>query len=60
MNLLKKIKIIGTVGSDNLFKRSDYDTKISDIDKKTNDEDHAKYILFNNRISWHQTIFLLD
>ena len=44
MNLLKKIKIIGTVGSDNLFKRSDYDTKIGDIDKKTNDEDHAKYI----------------
>ena len=41
--LVKKVNAIQTSDTSNLVKRNDYDTKISEVEKKVLDHDHAKY-----------------
>ena len=42
--LLKKVNIINTTDVYDLVKKTDYNTKISEIEKKIIDHDYAKYI----------------
>ena len=42
--MVKKFNNINTTDTGNLVKKSDYNTKISDIENKINDHDHTKYI----------------
>ena len=42
--LVKKVNAIQTTDTSNLGKKADYDTKISEIEKKTTDNDHHKYV----------------
>ena len=42
--MVKKVNAIQAVDAGNLIKKTDYDTKISEIEKKMLDHDHAKYI----------------
>ena len=44
MNQLKKVNAIQATNTSNLEKKPDSNTKISDIEKKITDHDHAKYI----------------
>ena len=44
MNWLKKVNNIKTTDTSNLVKKSDYDTKIGEIEKKILDHNHDKYI----------------
>ena len=42
--LVKKVNAIQTTDTSNLGKQADYDTKISEIEKKSTDNDHHKYV----------------
>ena len=42
--LVKKVNAIQTTDTSNLVKKTDYNTKISEIEKKITDHDHDKYI----------------
>ena len=42
--LVKKVNAIQTTGTSDLGKKSDYNTKINEIEKKITDHDHHKYI----------------
>ena len=44
MNQLKQVHAIQTTDTSNLVKKTDYDTKIVEIEKKIFDHDHVKYI----------------
>ena len=42
--LIKKFHAIQTTDASDLVEKNDYNTKINEIEKKTTDHDHAKYI----------------
>ena len=46
IEFVKKVSIINisTTDTSDLVKKTDYNTKISEIENKTNDHDHVKYI----------------
>ena len=51
--LVKKVNVIQAVDANNLVKKTDYETKISEIEKKILGHDYRKYIItqeFNNSI----------
>ena len=49
--LVKKVNNINTTDSSDLVKKTDYNTKISEIENKINDHDHTKYITTQNLIN---------
>ena len=49
--IVKKVNVIQAVDANNLVKKTDYETKISEIEKKILGHDYPKYIItqeFNN------------
>ena len=44
MNWLKKVNNNSTTDASDLVKKTDYNTKIDEIETKINDQDHTKYI----------------
>ena len=44
VELVKKVNIIQITATSNSVKKTDYNTKINEIENKTKDHDHVKYI----------------
>ena len=61
MNQLKKVNNINITDTRGLVKKTDYNTKINEIEKKSTDHDHDKYITtqeFNKLTSDNFTVRL--